>query len=182
MSLNKVRQIAGLPTRLASDLTPRQEAFAQLVARGETLSAAYRATYSAGGKSSTVNVSASKLMKIPKIKHRVELLLTEQEKAMHRDAVAIRRHVFSGLMKESRREDAKPSERIAALIALGKIDLVSMFREVRTVEDRTERRPEEVEQELRSKLRELFRHSTIEGEVLRPEESSGDIEDVEQRD
>ena len=64
------------------------------------------------------------------------MLLKEQEAAMHRDSVAIRRHVFSGLMKESRNEQAKPSERIAALIALGKIDLVSMFREVRTIEDR----------------------------------------------
>jgi hypothetical protein len=191
MPQNSLRQSLGLPTRLASDLTPRQEAFAQLVARGETLSAAYRATYSAGGKSSTVNVSASKLMKQDKIKHRVEMLLTEQEKAMHRDAVAIRRHVFSGLMKESRREDAKPSERIAALIALGKIDLVSMFREVRSVEDRTERRPEEVELELRSKLRELFRHETIEhvshpeprvlpdAQEVSPGKSNGDIEDVE---
>ena len=143
-------------------LTPRQEAFAQLVARGETLSDAYRAAYKARGKATTVNGSASQLSKKPHIANRIEALLRHQEAAMHRDAVAIRRHVFSGLMKESRRETAKPSERIAALIALGKIDLVSMFREVRTVEDRIDRRPEEVEAELRSKLRELFRGEVIE--------------------
>jgi hypothetical protein len=164
-------------------LQPRQEAFAQLVARGETLSAAYRSTYSAGGKASTVNVSASKLMKNDKIKHRVELLLKQQEATMHRDAVAIRRHVFSGLMDESRNEKAKPSERIAALVALGKIDIVSMFREVRTVEDRMERKPEEVEAELRSKLRDLLRGEVIEHDPVRARrKSSGPIEDGEQRD
>ena len=76
---------------------------------------------------------------------------------MHRDAVAIRRHVFSRLMSESRDMTSKASERISALIALGKIDVVSMFREVRTIESGMERNPEEVETELRSKLRELFK-------------------------
>lgn len=179
--------IPALKSRLASDLTPRQEAFAQLVARGETLSAAYRATYSAGGKASTINVSASTLMKNPKVRDRVEMLLKQQEQAMHRDAVAIRRHVFGGLMTESRNTKAKPSERIAALVALGKIDIVSMFREVRTVEDRTERKPEEVEAELRSKLRELLRGNVIDVipskvGIAPDDKSSGPIEDGEQRD
>lgn len=173
-------RIPGLPAK--PDLTPRQEAFAQLVATGHSLSDAYRATYSSRGKSSTVNVSASKLAKTPKIFHRVEMLLKQQEATMHRDAVAIRRHVFSGLMAESRNALAKPSERITALIALGKIDVVSMFREVRSIEDRSERKPEEVEAELRSKLRELFRGETIEHnatEVSRPMKSNGDGEAIE---
>jgi len=170
----------GLPAK--PDLTPRQEAFARLVSTGHNLSDAYRATYSSQGKASTVNVSASKLAKTPKIYNRIEMLLKEQEATMHRDAVAIRRHVFAGLMKESRNEMARPSERISALIALGKIDVVSMFREVRSIEDRTERKPEEVETELRSKLRELFKGETIEHnatEVSRPVKSNGDSEAVE---
>ena len=48
----------------AHGLTPRQEVFASLVARGKTLSDAYRATYTAPSKYSTVNVSASKLAKL----------------------------------------------------------------------------------------------------------------------
>jgi hypothetical protein len=151
---------AGLPRLTvmnAYGLSPRQEGFAQLVSRGESLSDAYRKTYKAGGKSSTVNVSASKLAKMPKVRTRIDGLLAEQEVAMHRDAVAIRRHVFSGLLKESRNEEARASERISALIALGKIDVVSMFREVRTIDQGNERKPEEVEAELRTKLRELFR-------------------------
>lgn len=173
-----LKQRLGLmPNRTAHGLTPRQEAFAQLVARGESLSDAYRASYAAGGKPSTINASASQLAKQAKIHHRIEMLLKEQEVTMHRDAVAIRRHVFSGLLKESRRETAKPSERISALIALGKIDLVSMFREQRTIEDRMERKPEEVEAELRSKLRELFRHEVIEhyaSETSTPDERGTD--------
>lgn len=149
-----------MPSRLSHGLSPRQEAFAQLVARGETLSDAYRATYRAGGKAASINVSASKLAKHAKVRTRIEGLLKQAEASMHRDAVSIRRHVFSGLMKESRNDEAKPSERIAALIALGKIDVVSMFREVHTALVPDERRPEEVETELRSKLRELFRDPT----------------------
>jgi hypothetical protein len=150
-------RIAYKPLTNDHGLTPKQEAFAQLVARGESLSESYRQSYSPRGKASTVNVAASKLGQLAKVRHRVEVLLKQQEAAMHRDAVAIRRHVFSGLMKESRNEEAKASERISALIALGKIDVVGMFREVRLVEERSERPPEEVERVLRDKLRELFR-------------------------
>jgi hypothetical protein len=149
-----------LPKSGPLSLSPRQEGFAQLVARGETLSDAYRATYRAGGKAKSINEAASKLARLAKVRARIDELLKQVEAAMHRDAVAIRRHVFSGLMKESRNDEAKPSERISALIALGKIDVVSMFREVHTALVPDERRPEEVEHELRSKLRELFRDPT----------------------
>lgn len=151
------RSLPGMSNRMAHGLSPRQEAFAQLVARGENLSDAYRATYRAGGMAKSVNEAASRLAKNGKVKARLDELLKQVEASMHRDSVAIRRHVFGGLMKESRNEEAKPSERIAALIALGKIDVVSMFREVHTALIPDERRPEEVEVELRSKLRELFR-------------------------
>jgi hypothetical protein len=154
------RSLPGMPRVFSHGLSPKQEAFAQLVVRGENLSDAYRATYRAGGKPASINVSASKLAKNAKVRSRIEALLKQAEASMHRDSVAIRRHVFSGLMKESRNETAKPSERISALIALGKIDVVGMFRDVHTVQALDERRPEEVENELRSKLRELFRDPT----------------------
>ena len=65
---------------------------------------------------------------------------------------------------------SKASERISALIALGKIDVVSMFREVRTIESGMERKPEEVETELRSKLRELFKPHAVEGAGFPPDQ------------
>jgi hypothetical protein len=95
-------------------------------------------------------------MRNSKVRARVDMLLKQIEGHMHRDSVAIRRHVFSGLMKESKNEKAKPSERIQALIALGKIDVVGMFREVELSRGKDEREPEEVERDLRAKLRELF--------------------------
>lgn len=147
-------------------LTPKQEAFAQLVARGESLSDAYRHSYAANGKAVTINVAASKLASQAKVRLRIDALLKQMEATMHRDAVAIRRHVFAGLMRESRDMEAKASERISALVALGKIDVVGMFREVRVVEAGPERSADEVERDLRVKLRELFREPGSE-EVLR---------------
>lgn len=140
-------------------LTPKQEAFAQLVARGEGLSEAYRGSYASQGKPTTIHQAASKLASQAKVRLRIEALLKQIEATLHRDSVAIRRHVFSGLMSESRNDKAKPSERITALIALGKIDVVGMFRETKLEAPVLERDPEDVERELRDKLRELFRET-----------------------
>lgn len=154
------RSLARQNSALEHGITAKQEAFAQLVSRGETLSDAYRSAYEANGTANTVNNAASRLMKNAKIRDRIDVLLKQIESHMVRDSVAIRRHVFSGLMRESRDMKAKPGERIQALIALGKIDIVGMFRETSLVPQRGEREPEEVERDLRSKLRELFDAST----------------------
>lgn len=56
-------------------LTPQQEKFAQEVAKGKSLSDAYRAAYRAGRmKPQTINDAASKLMANPEITHRVKAL------------------------------------------------------------------------------------------------------------
>jgi hypothetical protein len=136
----------------AYGLTPKQELFAQLVSRGMNLSEAYRDSHGSKGNVSTVNNAASRLWSRPEMRHRVEMLLKEQEKAMMRDAVEIRRHVFSGLLAESKSMKNKGSERIAALIALGKIDMVGMFRELHGVERTEDRSAADIEQELREKL------------------------------
>lgn len=140
-------------------LTVRQEQFAQLVAKGDSLADAYRKAYTAKGKTTTVHRAASALMGNIKVHSRIEALLKDIESHMHRDAVTIRRHVFAGLMKESRNDKAKPSERIAALIALGKIDVVSMFREMPPDRTVSERDPQVIELELRDRLRDLFHAS-----------------------
>ena len=72
------------------------------------------------------------------------------------EQASIRRHVFNGLMEESRNVKAKPSERILALIALGKIDVVSMFREMPPDKQVIERDPAIIELELRDRRRALF--------------------------
>lgn len=68
-------------------LTPKQEKFAQLVARGETYSDAYRGAYNAlGSKMESINVNACKLMSDTKIMQRVMEL---QERAAKRTVVTI---------------------------------------------------------------------------------------------
>jgi len=137
-------------------LTAKQEAFAQLVSNGEKLSDAYRGAFATNGTATTVNRAASKLAKVPKVAARIEQLLKAIQASMLRDGIAIRRHVFNGLMAESRNPEAKPSERISALIALGKMDIVGMFREVTKQEGNEDRSPNEIEMELRAKLALLF--------------------------
>lgn len=138
-------------------LTPKQEEFCQFVAQGLTLSDSYRKAYnSRTTNSTTVQNTASNLYALPKVKRRVEDLLNEVSKDMHRDTVSIRRHVFDGLVKESRNMKAKPSERIAALIALGKIDIVGMFRDKGLPDRGKELMPDELEKELRDRFREFF--------------------------
>lgn len=59
-----------------SDLTPKQEAFAQAVASGKSQSDAYRVAYTVreSTKPDTVNQSASRIMADPKVSARVEQL------------------------------------------------------------------------------------------------------------
>lgn len=136
----------------AYGLTPKQELFAQLVSRGSNLSEAYRDSHGSKGNVATVNNAASRLWSRPEVRLRVEALLKEQERAMMRDSVAIRHHVFRGLLAESQSTKNKGSERIAALIALGKIDMVGMFRELHGVERTEDRTAEDIERELQAKL------------------------------
>ncbi len=138
--------------RTAGGLTPKMEIFANLLARGLNLSQAYRDAYQSEGNFRTVNQSASRLWAKPEIRARVEGLLQEQSTRMLRDSVSIRRHVLSRLLAESQDMKNKGSERISALIALGKIGSVGMFKEIGSVERLTDRPPEEIERELRAKL------------------------------
>jgi hypothetical protein len=143
--------------RTVDGLTPKQERFAQEVAKGSTLSDAYRAAYDVeNSKDNTIHGAASDLMGQGHIAARVRELLKEQERMMLKDAVAIRRHVFNGLMKESEDADSPPAARIRALELLGKIDIVSMFKE-RTEHVTDERKPEDIEKVLKERLRALLR-------------------------
>lgn len=112
-------------------LTEKQEMFAQAVAKGATLADAYRSAYDASKMAvSTVYSEASKLMDRPHIAERVKgLMALRQERTFALDSARIRQHVFDRLMVESVDEQSQPSARIRALELLGKIDVVSMFKE-----------------------------------------------------
>lgn len=140
-------------------LTPKQVGFAHGVAKGDTLTKAYRDNYDADNmKDNSVHGAASDLMTDPRVNALVNHLLKEQEKVMLRDAVKIRQHVFAGLMRESDDfEDGSSMSRIKALELLGKIDIVSMFKDRTESVIKDERRPEELEAAIKARLKSLMK-------------------------
>lgn len=138
-------------------LTAKQEDFARAVASGGTLSDAYRSAYnSKTANIATINHEASRVANNPKVAARIKALLVAAEKRMMRDAVHLREHVIRGLLKESGNDDAKPAERIRALELIGKIDIVSMFKDRVEEKAADTRKPEDIEAELRQRLRDMF--------------------------
>lgn len=119
------------------------------------MSESYREAYASRAKYQTINDMASKAFRVAAVRHRVDMLLRQQTEAMMRDSIAIRRHVFAGLLKESTGAE-KASDRISALVSLGKIDIVGMFREIHGIERIEDRPPEVIEAELREKLAPLL--------------------------
>jgi hypothetical protein len=112
-------------------LTDKQEGFARGVANGLTLKEAYVRSYDASDmKTGTIYAEASRLMDNPAVSARVRVLLADRQENTHaNDAKRIRQHVFDRLMIESVDDESPPAARIKALELLGKIDVVSMFRE-----------------------------------------------------
>ncbi len=112
-------------------LTEKQETFAREVAKGATLADAYRTAYDASAmQQSSIYSEASRLMDNPLVAQRAKQLLDERIKHTHAiDAKRIRQHVFDRLMIESVADESPPQARIKALELLGKIDVVSMFKE-----------------------------------------------------
>lgn len=94
------------------NLTHKQEAFAQAVAAGASLSDAYRTAYSADSmKAETVNVKASQLMANGKVTVRVEQLKSElSERALwtREESVRVLAEIAGGA-------ECKPAERVAAV-------------------------------------------------------------------
>ncbi len=171
---------AGFGFRNEYGLTAKQEQFCQFIAIGDSQADAYRKAFDVKtAKPETIWQMASKMSAKPMVKARVNALFKEQSATMVKDAVGIRKHVFNGLLKESQNDDAKPGERIKALVALGQIDIVGMFRE-KTSETAREVSPEELERELRDRLASFFgRMPEISPAREKPDQSNGDIIDVE---
>lgn len=93
-------------------LTHKQEAFAQAVAAGATLSDAYRTAYSADSmKPATINVKASELMSNGKVSARVGQLRKELENRAlwsREESVRVLAEIAGGI-------ESKPAEKVAAV-------------------------------------------------------------------
>lgn len=144
-------QIVG-GTETGQSLTAKQEAFAQGVAKGKTLSDAYRSAYDAENmKDSTVWTEASLLMDHPKVASRVEgIQRAQEEKSLH-DHARLKRLVLERLHQEAMTADSD-SARIRALELLGKS--IAMFTD-RVEQEDTQRSSADLEQELMNKLKQL---------------------------
>jgi hypothetical protein len=136
-------------------LTVKQEIFCQELAKGATQSDAYRTAFDCSkAKPETIWNDASKLASKPEVSARVAGLLQEQERAMLKDRVRLQMHVLSGLLTESQNDKSRASERIAALVALGKTNVVGLYKDD-AGDPAKGRKAEDIEAELRSKMAEL---------------------------
>jgi phage terminase small subunit len=140
---------------MSEKLTPKQEAFAQAVAGGQSYADAYRSAYSSKGKHQTVHTEGSKLANDPKVAHRIDMITGQKHRAIVRKAVTDRELVVGKLRRwtedgidPSTGEEPTPAQLQAAQL-LGRT--VALFTDKQVVEG-TERSAEEVAAEIQRRL------------------------------
>jgi len=135
-------------------LTGKQEAFAQLVAKGSMLVEAYReAGYMPNGSDKTQWEAASRLMANSKVLARVKQIQADIEE--DRRTIERRReeYVLKRLQEEAEQADTDGA-RVRSLELLGKT--IGMFTDRVETDDKTERAASDIEAELRQKLERLL--------------------------
>ena len=135
-------------------LTGKQEAFAQLVAKGSMLVEAYReAGYMPNGSDKTQWEAASRLMANSKVLARVKQIQADIEE--DRRTIERRReeYVLKRLQEEAEQADTDGA-RVRALELMGKT--IGMFTDRVETDDKTERAASDIEAELRQKLERLL--------------------------
>ena len=150
MKETRLQVVAG--QSIKGGLTAKQEAFAQCVAQGKTLSDAYRESYDCESmKEASIWTEASKLMDNPKVAQRVNSIQQAiEEKTLH-DQARLRRLILERLHQEATTAESD-SARIRALQLVGKS--IAMFTD-RVEQDDTHRSSEDIERELVDKLKQL---------------------------
>ena len=138
-------------------LTAKQEAFAQAVANGSTLSDAYRSAYDCGESSmATVNNSAHGLAKRPHIAARINEITAQKREARSLDSAAMLSFIRERLLLEAQNTQSKPADRLKALELMGKLSDVGAFRE-RIVEEQVDTKSAlELEREIKRKLEKIL--------------------------
>lgn len=106
-----------------TQLTVKQEKFAQLVASGYSYADAYREVYrpKAGRNPAHIYSAASRLAAHPKIKARLASLAREREEIRLLDYSTLRDRVIAGLQRESFDRSNPPGVRVRALQLLGQV-------------------------------------------------------------
>ena len=154
MQDTRIQVVAGQSVK--GGLTAKQEAFAQEVAKGKTLSDAYRHSYDAENmKDATVWNEASRLMDNPQVTARVKSIQDATEARTLHDHARLKRLVLERLHNEAMTADSD-SARIRALELLGKS--IAMFTD-KVEQETSEKSAGELERELLERLSRLAQDS-----------------------
>jgi hypothetical protein len=140
----------------ADEVGQRELTFANLLATGTTLIHAYRQAFDCSdlGVSEIIKLS-TELAGRPDIAAHVEKTIQIHDQEALTDPVFIRNFVTYRLKREA--ETAKmDGARIRALELLGKLDFVGMFKDRVENTVKIERTPENIEHEIRQRLRKLM--------------------------
>jgi hypothetical protein len=130
-----IENILHVPSR---SLTTKQKEYCKQVAQGKPMSKAYRDAYQSKGKPSTIGEEVQRMKKNPLIILETEAQKRAIEFEKSYSARQLKSIVISQLTKEALNPDAKPSERISALKALGSVAELGVFverKEIRTIKD-----------------------------------------------
>ena len=135
-------------------LTDKQETFAMLVFEGTNFSDAYRQAYDASNMSAaSVHVEACKLVQHPKVSLRIDRLQRDREAEQRMQRLSRSERVISKLEEIALRGGEADGTQVRALELLGKS--MGMWIDKVETEDKTERTEEQLEQEIKAKLKRL---------------------------
>lgn len=136
------------------DLTPKQVAFAQEVAKGTSKAEAYRVSHKRTASKTTLAAEPYRLAADPRIALEVEAYKLAIEASKHRTPAALRELVIQSLVQVVIDPDAKQSTKVAAAKVLGTVTEVAAFTERKEI--RTIRSSEDTKAKIMGQLREML--------------------------
>jgi hypothetical protein len=123
-----LEEILHVPVR---SLTSKQKEYCKQVAQGKPMSKAYRDAYQSKGNPATIGEEVQRMKKNPLIILETEAQKRAIEFEKSYSARQLKSIVISQLTKEALNPDAKPSERISALKALGSVAELGVFKTIK---------------------------------------------------
>ena len=113
-------------------LTAKQRAFAQEVAKGNTKAQAYRNAYNDNPAPSTIVTAPYSLAADPRIKREIDAYRLAIEAEKLRTPVQLKAHLIHQLVQHSINPDTPPAQQIKALELIGKLYEVGAFEDRKT--------------------------------------------------
>ena len=157
IQLDKAVPLANGRGKNEHGLTVKQQAFAEAVATGMTLAAAYREVFNPPNMSrKTMWDAASKLMKRPEVIRWVNRTVEEKAEERRLDSGRTLLFIKDRLLIEAQSSANKPADRLKALELLGKLSDVGAFKERIVTEDISHQSANEIEESIKRKLQELL--------------------------